>query len=53
MSVGSALALNVLMGNHQGMVDVFATFFYEPGVVTICFAINALLALVGTIIVTM
>lgn len=43
----------MLMGNHHGMVDALATFFYEPSVVPLCFGINALLALVGTIIATM
>jgi hypothetical protein len=47
------LAYDVLGEHHRMMVDAVASFFYDPSVVPLCFAIYAMLALVGAIIGTM
>ena len=47
------LAYDVLAAHHRVMGDVVASFFYDPSVVPLCFAIYAMLALVGAIIGTM
>lgn len=47
------LASRVLTAHHQVMIDAVGTFFYDPSVVPLAFAISAMLALVGSIIATM
>ena len=47
------LALDVLSWDHRIMICALDNFFFDPSVVPVFFAIDAMLALVGTIIATL